>query len=124
MFCYLVYASSQSRGVEKSQLHKGSSAVSFFFFASVSPAQGRMTAIFQALSNEAELASPPGILKFRACAAPSVSHGLREGPAAYEGLRRREGPCAVGRFRVEDRPGPSSSCVWTNVSLSNKIQRL
>lgn len=108
MFCYLVYASSQSRGVEKSQLHKGSSALSFFFFASVSPAQGRMTAIYQALSNEVELlSSPPGILKFRGCVTPSVSQGIKEGPAAKSicpirrwWARAASGPCAVGRCHV------------------------
>lgn len=104
MFCYLVYASSQSRGAEKSQLHKGSSALSFFSFASVSPAQGRMTAIYQALSDEAELlSSPPGILKFRGCVTPSVPQGIKAGPAAKSvcpirrwWARAASGPCAVG----------------------------
>ena len=125
MFCYLVYASSQSRGAEKSQLHKGSSAVSFCFFASVSPAQYTRRSVTKwNWSHLQEFWSSEGVWP------PPCLRGSRRGPAAYEDLRPERGPARWSGFRAgapvlrEDRPGPSlSSCVWTNASLSNKIQR-
>ena len=100
-----------------------------------------MTAIYQAPRNEAELiSSPPGILKFRGmCDSLRVSR-------IQGGALRLTRTCPVPRsWRVPTRDALCvwtvfacwdvwcggetgwvpllSSCVWTNVSLSNKIHR-
>ena len=100
-----------------------------------------MTAIYQAPRNEAELiSSPPGILKFRGmCDSLSVSRiqggALRPTrtcpvPRSWACANKRRPVrvdcfCMLGRLvRGETGWAPLlSSCVWTNVSLSNKIHR-
>ena len=107
MFCYLVYASSQSRGVEKPQLHKGWSARSFLFLASCPQHMEEWPLYTRHPGTKPNWS--PHLQEFwnsEGCVTPSVSQGFKEGhcglrgPAQFpgRGVCRQETPCACGLF--------------------------